>query len=109
VRSARDGEADLYALARKTTDYAVLVSELGILHPAHGALMIAGGLLFGLATARARVLPRWTGCALVLGVVLAALVELLGWKATVQVAASTIRTAGLVGMGVAILRARTGA
>jgi hypothetical protein len=32
--------------------------------------MIVGGLLFGTAAARAAVLPRWTGYALIAGVVL---------------------------------------
>ncbi len=51
----------MYALVRKTSDYATMVGELGSLHMVHGVLMVVGGLLVGVAVVRAGVLPRWTG------------------------------------------------
>jgi hypothetical protein len=60
----------------------------------HGVAMVASGIGFGLATVRARVLPRWTGLTLGVGVVL-------------ERAAVGIRDAAFVGMGSAVLRART--
>ena len=34
-----------------------------------GILYMLGGLLFGIATFRARILPRWAGCLLAVGAV----------------------------------------
>ncbi|MBI1734863.1 MAG: hypothetical protein HYR51_06795 [Candidatus Rokubacteria bacterium] len=94
----------MYALAAKTTDYAALVHELGGLYVLHGALMVAGGLLFGTAVIRSRVFPWWTGLALLVGTGLALVLNLLELPASAQVLPSVIRTAAFVGMAVAALR-----
>jgi len=97
-----------YALARGTPDYATLLRELGGLYTAHGALMVAGGLLFGAAVLRAGVLPRWTGAALMGGVAMNAAVAFLPVPPIVQTAGSALRNVALVGAGLALLRSRAG-
>jgi hypothetical protein len=93
----------VYALARATPDYATLLGELGRLYVAHGALMILGGILFGTAVIRARVLPPWTGAVLIAGVSLNLLVALSPMPPIVQTVGSAVRNVALIGMGVALL------
>ena len=68
--------------------------------------MVLAGLGFGSAVVRARVLPRWTGIALIAGVVLVALSQNLPEAA--QTIAAAIRALGFAGMGAALLRAPSG-
>jgi hypothetical protein len=93
-----------YALARGTPDYATLLRELGGLYIAHGVLMVAGGIIFGAAVIRARVLPPWTGFALIAGVSLNLLVAVLPAPPIVQTVGSAVRNVAFIGMGVALLR-----
>jgi hypothetical protein len=93
-----------YALARGTPDYATLLRELGGLYIAHGVLMVAGGILFGVAVIRARVLPPWTGFALIAGVSLNLLVAVSPAPPILQTLGSAVRNSALIGMGVAVLR-----
>jgi hypothetical protein len=58
---------------------------------------------FGVAVIRAKVLPRWTGSALMIGVVLVVLTQTLPEGA--QVLAAAFRDLGFAGMGAALLRA----
>ena len=95
----------VYALVNNTKDYQTLSNELGALMIAPGALMVFAGLGFGYAVLRARVLPAWTGVALMAGVVLVALAQSAPDGA--QLAAAGVRALGLAGMGAALLRART--
>jgi hypothetical protein len=67
----------------------------------HGAIVVLAGLGFGSAVIRARVLPRWTGIALMAGVVLVALSQSLPEGA--QLFAAAIRDLGFAGMGRALL------
>ncbi len=69
----------------------------------HGAIMLLAGLGFGYAVIRARVLPAWTGAALMVGVVLVVLTQ--GTAEGVQLIAAGIRDLGFAGMGAALLRA----
>lgn len=96
----------LHAIVTKTTDYAALVGDLGTLYTIHGGLLVVGGTLFGVAVVRAAVWPRWTGVALVVGVVLAVLLHVLRLPAVAQVASSTVRNVAFIGMAVAALRGR---
>lgn len=57
----------LFALATRTRNYHQLWEQMGWLYTFHGGLMIAGGVAFGVATARAGVLPPWTACAFLSG------------------------------------------
>jgi hypothetical protein len=65
----------IYAMVNATSDYPALTSDLGAPMTAHGAVMVIGGLGFGLAVIRAAVLPRWTGLALIAGVVAVAVTQ----------------------------------
>lgn len=90
-----------YALADGTPDYAALTDELGLAMTIPGVAMVLGGLAFGVATARAGVLPAWTGAVLGLGVVAVA-----GTQAApegVQVLATLLRDVAFAGMGAALL------
>jgi hypothetical protein len=66
--------------------------------------MLAGGLAFGLAVARAGVLPRWAGGCLMAGVVLVVAASCLSDIARTMAAA--VPDAAFIGMGLALLRAR---
>ena len=70
----------------------------------HGAVMALAGLGFGVAVIRAKVLPRWTGIALMAGVVLVSLSQTL--PEGPQVLAAAIRDLGFAGMGAALLGAQ---
>ncbi|MGB5634281.1 MAG: hypothetical protein WBM44_21535 [Waterburya sp.] len=96
----------LYALVAKTANYSTLVEELGSIYTFHGGLMVAGGMLFGIAVIIARVLPRWTGWLLILGVSLNLLFHLLAFPDLSQIISSIVRNIAFVGMGIAILRTR---
>ena len=67
----------------------------------HGAIMVIAGIAFGAAVMRARVLPRWTGIALMAGVVPVAATQTA--PEGVQLVAAGIRDLAFAGMGVALL------
>jgi hypothetical protein len=93
----------VYALVNGTSDFSALNDDLGALMTVHGAIMVLAGLGFGLAVIRAGVLPRWTGAALMVGVVLVALSQ--GLPEGAQTVAAGVRDLGFAGMGAALLRA----
>ena len=93
----------LYALVSQTEDYSTMVEELGSIYTFHGGLMVVGGLLFGASVIRAKVLPRWTGIMLIVGVILNLLLRLLAFPDLTQIVGSTIRNIALIGMGITIL------
>ena len=70
----------------------------------HGAIMVIGGLAFGLAVIKTAVLPRWTAVCLMAGVVLVAAAA--GLSDTVRAAAAALLQAAFIGMGVMVLRER---
>jgi hypothetical protein len=90
----------VYALVDGTADFDELNDELGWWMTAHGAVMLLGGLALGFAVARAGVLPRWTGVALMLGVVLVT----LGLPDPVGLVSVGVRDLAFAGMGLAVLR-----
>jgi hypothetical protein len=92
----------VYALVNGTPTYAALTDDLGGWMTIHGAIMVFAGLGFGAAVMRASVLPRWTGVALMVGVVAVAATQ--NASEPVQVAAAAIRDLGFAGMGAALLR-----
>ena len=96
----------LYALVSKTADYSTLLEELGSIYTFFGGLMVAGGILFGMAVITARVLPRWTGWLLILGVSLNLLFSLLAFPDLSHIFASMVRNIAFVGMGLAILHTK---
>lgn len=93
----------VYALIHGTSDYDTLSHDLQPWMTIHGAIMLLAGLCFGFAVTRARVLPRWTGVALMAGVVLVSLSQNLPESA--QLLATGVRDLGFAGMGVALLGA----
>ena len=93
----------VYALVDGTSDYEALSHDLQPWMTIHGGVMVLAGLGFGVAVIRAKVLPRWTGMALMAGVVLVALSQTL--PEGPQVLAAAIRDLGFAGMGAALLGA----
>ena len=96
----------LYALIAKTADYSSLLKELGSIYTFYGGLMVAGGILFGVAAIAARVLPRWTGWLLILGVSLNLFFRLLPFPDLTQIIGSIVRNIAFIGMGISVLRTR---
>jgi hypothetical protein len=93
----------IYALADGTGDFGALSHDLRPWMTVHGAIMVVAGTGFGVAVIRAGVLPRWTGVALIAGVVLVSASQSLPEAA--QVVAAGIRDLGFAGMGAALLTA----
>src|SRR6266545_3048136 len=91
----------VYALVNSTPDFDTLSDEMGAWIPVHGAIMVLGGLAFGTAVIRARVLPAWTGLALIAGVVLVAAAS--GAPEIAQTASAGVRDLAFLGMGAALL------
>lgn len=91
-----------YALVDGTPDYETLADDLGLAMTVHGAIMLVAGIGFGVAVARAKVLPAWTGYALAVGVVL--VVGAQGAPEGLQLAAAAVRDLGLGAMGIALTR-----
>jgi deazaflavin-dependent oxidoreductase (nitroreductase family) len=94
----------IFALLDRTSDYGALSHALAPWMIIHGAIMLLAGVGFGVAAFRAGVVPRWTGGALMAGVVLVALAQSLPEGA--QVLAAAVRDLGFAGMGAALLRHR---
>lgn len=95
----------VYALVDGTKDYTTLSHDLEPWMTIHGAIMVLAGIGFGLAVIRARILPAWTGMALIAGVVLVALTQ--NAPEGVQVVTAAVRDLGFAGMGAALLGARS--
>jgi hypothetical protein len=94
----------VYALIDQTSDWNALTSRFGAWMTVHSALMVVAGVAFGVAVVRARVLPRWTGGALILGMILMTVATALPDVA--QTAAAGVRDLAFAGMGVALMRHR---
>jgi hypothetical protein len=92
----------VYALLHASRDFSALSNDLSPWMVIHGALMVFAGLAFGYGVIRAGVLPRWTGVALMTGVVLVSLAQVL--PEGPQLLAAGVRDLGFAGMGVALLR-----
>jgi hypothetical protein len=94
----------LYALEGSIPDYETLWGKLGGVYTFHGGLMIVGGVLFGLAALRARVLWRSAVILFLIGIFLNLILGILPLPEIVQIAGSTARNLGLMGMGVGLMR-----
>jgi hypothetical protein len=92
----------VFALIDRTNDWNALTSKFGAWIAVHSALMVIAGIAFGVAIVRARVLPRWTGLALILGMFLMTVATAMPDVA--QTAAAGVRDLAFAGMGVALLR-----
>ena len=94
----------LYALTAHVPTYEQLWTRLGWIYTVHGAAMVLGGLCFGVATARAGVLPQWTALLFLIGIGLNFLLALIPVPDLLQTLGTAVRNAGLVGMGWATAR-----
>lgn len=90
-----------YALVDHTSDWNALTHRFGAWITIHSAIMVIAGIMFGLATIRAGVLPRWTGATLILGMILMTAAMTLPDGA--QTAAAGVRDVAFAGMGGSLL------
>jgi hypothetical protein len=91
----------VFALVSGAKDWKALDAQLGWWMTIHGGVMVIGGLAFGLAVVRAGALPRWTGAALMAGVVLVAASSAL--PAIAQTASAGVRDLAFAGMGSSLI------
>jgi hypothetical protein len=92
----------VYALVNGTSDWHALQRQLGAWITVHAVLMVLAGAMFGVAVLRARVLPRWTGAALIAGMALLAVTASL--PDVVRTASAGLRDLAFAGMGLALLQ-----
>ncbi|PFG39554.1 hypothetical protein ATJ97_2064 [Georgenia soli] len=92
----------LYALAAEVPSWQALQAQLSPWILVHGVVMVVSGLCLGLAVVRAGLLPRWTGYALALGMVMVAVAS--GLSPLAQLVAAAVRDAAFMGMGASLLR-----
>jgi hypothetical protein len=92
----------VYALVAHTTTYDAVTKAFGTWMVIHGLIMVIGGAAFGVAVVRARVLPRWTGIFLTVGVVLVAAAS--GLPVLARTVAEAVPAAAFIGMGAALQR-----
>jgi hypothetical protein len=92
----------VWALIDDTSDWNALTSKFGAWVTVHSALMVVAGIAFGVAVVRARVLPCWTGVALILGMILMTVATALPDVALT--AAAGVRDLAFAGMGLALMR-----
>jgi hypothetical protein len=91
----------VYAMVNGTTNWGALSDRLGAWVVIHGVVMVLAGSAFGLAVIRAGMLPRWTGVALIAGVVLVGVST--GLPEIAQAAAAGVRDLAWAGMGASLL------
>jgi hypothetical protein len=91
----------VFAMVNGTDDWSALSDRLGAWVVIHGAVMVIAGSAFGLAVIRAGVLPRWTGVALIAGVVLVGASS--GLPEITQTVAAGVRDLAWAGMGASLL------
>ena len=94
----------VYALAAGSKNWTAVTNVFGGWLTLHGAIMVAGGIAFGLAVIKTAVLPRWTAVCLMAGVVLVAAAA--GMSTAVRAGAAALPLAAFIGMGVMVLRER---
>jgi hypothetical protein len=92
----------VYALVDHTSDWTALTGAFGAWITVHSALMVVAGVALGVATIRAAVLPRWTGVALIIGML--AMTAATALPDAAQTLAAGVRDLAFAGMGAAVLR-----
>jgi hypothetical protein len=96
----------VYALVDGTSDWEALTDRFGAWIAIHSVIMVVSGVLFGFATIRTGVLPRWTGVTLILGMLLMTVAT--GLPEAAQTAAGSVRDLAFAGMGGSILATARG-
>jgi hypothetical protein len=92
----------VYALVAHSPDYQAVTDAFGVWMVVHGAVMVVGGVAFGVAVVRARVFPPWTGVCLAVGVVVVAAAS--GLPTLARTVAEAVPAAAFIGIGWALLR-----
>ncbi|MBL7255529.1 hypothetical protein [Paractinoplanes lichenicola] len=92
----------LYAIVAGVPDWPALSERLGAWTGVHSVLMIAAGIAFGVAVARAGQWPPWTGWTLVAGMLLYAVSPTL--PDVMSIGAATVRDLAFASMGWAALK-----
>jgi hypothetical protein len=95
----------VFALVEAVPDYEALWGRLGVTYTIHGGLMVVGGLLFAYGAWNDETLPRLAVAAFATGIATNLVLALLPAPDLLQTLGSAIRNGGLIGMGVAVLRA----
>jgi hypothetical protein len=93
----------LYALVDRVPTYEALWQGLGATYTVHGAIMVAGGLLFARSVLRAGWLPKVAVRLFAAGLVINLLLALLPAPEILQTLGTTLRNLGLMWIGYAIL------
>lgn len=91
----------VYALVNQTSDWEMLQQEFGAWMSIHSVLMVIAGVALGVAVARAKVLPRWTGLTLIAGMVLMAATT--GLPEVTRTMSAGVRDLAFAGMGASLL------
>ncbi|MEZ6010071.1 MAG: hypothetical protein R3F05_20240 [Planctomycetota bacterium] len=94
----------LLALESDLPTYEDLWVRLGVTYTWHGALMIASGVAFGIASLRARVYPTWACSAFLAGLGVNFTLALLPLPDLLQTVGTLMRNAGLAGMGASLVQ-----
>jgi hypothetical protein len=92
----------LYALLNQISDWEMLQKEMGAWLTIHSALMVVAGVAFGVAVARAKVLPSWTGTTLIIGMVLMTITS--GLSEATRTLSAGVRDLAFAAMGGSLLR-----
>ncbi len=98
----------LYALSEHIPTYEDLWSRLGQLYTIHGAFMVAGGFMFAWWALRGGWLPKIPVLLFAAGIAINLVLALLPGPDILQTLGTTLRNAGLIGMGYTILTERSG-
>ncbi|SUS05891.1 putative membrane protein [uncultured Defluviicoccus sp.] len=93
----------LFALQMQVSDYEVLWQQLSSLYTVHGAVMVAGGLLFSWAAWQGRAVPRPAVALFAAGLLVNLGLAVVPAPDLLQTAGTAIRNAGIVWMGCALL------
>jgi hypothetical protein len=93
----------LYAIEGSVADYQTLWNKLGVVYTVHGGLMVAGGLLFGFASLKAKILWRGAVVLFLVGIIINFILGLLPLPDILQTIGSALRNFGLMGMGAGLI------
>ena len=100
------GHTTLYALTERIPSYEELWGRLGLTYTIYGAIMVCGGLLFGLGAWRATQLPRAAIGLFCAGLVVNFVLAVVPAPDIWQTLGTALRNIGLIAMGFSVLRGR---
>lgn len=94
----------LLALEESIPNYEFLWGKLGGIYTFHGGLMVAGGIVFGVASLKAGYLPRKWVVLFITGILINLCLSVLPVPDILQIAGSTVRNIGMIGIGSGLIR-----